>query len=165
MPVIPLWVRILVLVGCILLLVGALKGCHDSLVDKGVQQEQGAQAARDRDQLKANERESMRRLAAQEASNRESANRLAAAAAAVRRERASGDKLRDELAASDLERRAADPALVAQCAAAEATVDLRTGLFGRADETAGELAAYADQARIAGQQCERDYDALSGGKP
>ncbi|PRG58380.1 hypothetical protein C6T69_31085, partial [Burkholderia multivorans] len=28
----------------------------------------------------------------------------------------------------------------------------------------GELAEYADRARIAGQQCERDYDALTAVK-
>jgi hypothetical protein len=36
-------------------------------------------------------------------------------------------------------------------------------VLGRADERAGELAEYADRARIAGQQCERDYDALTIG--
>jgi hypothetical protein len=34
-------------------------------------------------------------------------------------------------------------------------------VLGRAGERAGELAEYADRARIAGQQCERDYDALT----
>lgn len=34
-------------------------------------------------------------------------------------------------------------------------------VLGRADQRAGELAEYADRARIAGQQCERDYDALT----
>jgi hypothetical protein len=48
-------------------------------VDKGVQQEQGAQAARDRDQLKANEHESMRRLAAQEVTDHESERQRQAA--------------------------------------------------------------------------------------
>jgi len=33
-------------------------------------------------------------------------------------------------------------------------------LLARADERAGELAAAFDQARVAGQQCEREYDAL-----
>ncbi|MDI3304904.1 MAG: DUF2514 family protein [Burkholderia multivorans] len=34
-------------------------------------------------------------------------------------------------------------------------------MLGRVDERAGELAEYADRARIAGQQCERDYDTLT----
>jgi hypothetical protein len=38
---------------------------------------------------------------------------------------------------------------------------LLADLFGRADERAGELAKIADERGIAGQQCERDYDALT----
>ncbi|MCY1463236.1 hypothetical protein D9M71_811040 [compost metagenome] len=34
-------------------------------------------------------------------------------------------------------------------------------LLARADERAGELAKAYDLARIAGQQCEREYDALT----
>ncbi|MCM1513266.1 MAG: DUF2514 domain-containing protein [Oxalobacter formigenes] len=37
-------------------------------------------------------------------------------------------------------------------------------LFRRADERAGELAEYADRARIAGQACEQAYDALKAGE-
>lgn len=40
------------------------------------------------------------------------------------------------------------------------TLGLLVDVLGRADQRAGELAEYADRARIAGQQCERDYDAL-----
>ncbi|PXW28267.1 DUF2514 family protein [Paraburkholderia caballeronis] len=40
-------------------------------------------------------------------------------------------------------------------------LDLLADVLGRADDRAGELAAYADAARIAGEQCERDYDALT----
>lgn len=158
--IIPGWVKLLVLAGVILLLAGALKACRDSLVDEGRALERAEWTARQRDQLRANENESMRRLAAQEASERETRKRLDAAAAAVRRERAAAGELREELAAADRKRRAADPAAAGQCAAAEATVDMRTDLFGRADDAAGELAAYADAARLAGQACERAYDAL-----
>ncbi|HGL4259589.1 DUF2514 family protein [Burkholderia dolosa] len=45
--------------------------------------------------------------------------------------------------------------------AAGDALDLLADVLGRADEAAGELAEYADRARIAGQQCERDYDALT----
>ncbi|WP_321940071.1 DUF2514 family protein [Paraburkholderia sp. J8-2] len=37
-------------------------------------------------------------------------------------------------------------------------------LLRRADDRAGVLAEYADRARIAGSECERDYDALAGTK-
>jgi hypothetical protein len=125
-----------------------------------VQQEQGAQAARDRDQLKANEHESMRRLAAQEDSDRESQRqRQAARTAGVRAER-----LRNDRDAAIAERRGADTAAEGQCAATRASADLYAELYRRADDRAGGLAAYAEDAAIAGSQCERDYDALSGGK-
>ncbi|WP_131753611.1 DUF2514 family protein [Burkholderia vietnamiensis] len=45
--------------------------------------------------------------------------------------------------------------------AAGDALDLLADVLGRADQRAGELAEYADTARIAGQQCERDYDALT----
>lgn len=45
--------------------------------------------------------------------------------------------------------------------AAGDALDLLADVLGRTDQRAGELAAYADAARIAGQQCERNYDALT----
>jgi len=39
-------------------------------------------------------------------------------------------------------------------------LDLLAELFGRTDEAAGEFARIADERGIAGQQCERSYDAL-----
>ncbi len=46
--------------------------------------------------------------------------------------------------------------------AADDAIDLLADVFGRADESAGELARIADERGIAGQQCERSYDALKG---
>ncbi|PRG73349.1 DUF2514 family protein [Burkholderia cenocepacia] len=43
-------------------------------------------------------------------------------------------------------------------------LDLLADVLGRSNQRAGELAEYADRARIAGQQCERDYDALTAPK-
>lgn len=40
-------------------------------------------------------------------------------------------------------------------------LDVLTDVLGRADKRAGELAAYADRARIAGLACEASYDALT----
>ncbi|MGH6627704.1 MAG: DUF2514 family protein [Burkholderiaceae bacterium] len=42
-------------------------------------------------------------------------------------------------------------------------LDVLANMFSRLDRRAGELAGYADAARIAGQACERSYDALTGG--
>ncbi|KDB06753.1 Protein of unknown function DUF2514 [Burkholderia sp. lig30] len=44
-------------------------------------------------------------------------------------------------------------------------LDLLADVLGRADARAGELAAIADERGIAGQQCERSYDALTGDTP
>ena len=43
-------------------------------------------------------------------------------------------------------------------------LDLLADVLGRADERAGDLAKIADERGIAGQQCERDYDALTAVK-
>lgn len=57
-------------------------------------------------------------------------------------------------------RRPDDPGAVAAGSSARDPVLLLADVLGRADQRAGDLAQYADAARIAGQQCERDYDAL-----
>lgn len=56
---------------------------------------------------------------------------------------------------------ARNPAAATGSPAASDALDLLADVLGRADERAGQLAEYADRARIAGQQCERDYDALT----
>lgn len=43
-------------------------------------------------------------------------------------------------------------------------LDVLADVLGRADDRAQALAAYADQARIAGLACERSYDSLTSGK-
>lgn len=42
-------------------------------------------------------------------------------------------------------------------------LDVLADVLGRADKRAGDLAEYADAAHIAGQACERAYDALTNG--
>lgn len=56
---------------------------------------------------------------------------------------------------------AGDPAAAAGGAPAAAPADLLADMLGRLDGAAGELARYADDARIAGQLCERTYRALT----
>lgn len=82
------------------------------------------------------------------------------------------DVRRADTAAVGLRERARQLAAAARCApsraeaaaggpAAEAPGDLLADMLDRLDERAGELARYADQARIAGSLCERAYDALT----
>ncbi|MBG0871896.1 DUF2514 family protein [Burkholderia sp. 9777_1386] len=58
-------------------------------------------------------------------------------------------------------RHPAAAAAAAGSPAAGDALDLLANVLGSIDDRAGELAAYADAARLAGQQCERDYDALT----
>lgn len=60
---------------------------------------------------------------------------------------------------------AASPVAASSGPPADAPGDLLAELFERLDERAGELARYADQARLAGQLCERAYGALTSGGP
>lgn len=88
------------------------------------------------------------------------------------RQAVEADARRADAAAVGLRQRAQQLAAAARCPtsdsapassspAASAPGDLLADMLGRIDEAAGELARYADQARIAGQLCERAYGALT----
>lgn len=112
------------------------------------------QAAKD-DARAEESRRVMRLQEAQDAAelSRQAAQRDAAAARAAVR------SLRDAAAAyADLP---GDPASAPGCAAADDRARVLAELLGRASERADELAGAADSARIAGQLCERAYDALT----
>ncbi|WP_425591458.1 DUF2514 family protein [Brenneria nigrifluens] len=69
--------------------------------------------------------------------------------------------MRRQLAASETSRISA----TASAGAARAsTAILLADVLQRADDRAGELAAYADRARVAGLTCERAYDAITESK-
>ncbi|MBH9664268.1 DUF2514 family protein [Burkholderia multivorans] len=112
-------------------------------------------------ELRAERDEFGRRLAAQQeiATNATKERDQARADAAV----ADGvaDGLRKQVAALVADARRAGAA--AGSPATGDALDLLADLFGRADERAGELAKIADERGIAGQQCERSYDALIDG--
>lgn len=92
--------------------------------------------------------------------------RLTALEAALRRERAGADRLRQQAAdaARQWADRLADSPSAADVAAAGAAIGVCTDLLGRADRRASLLAAYADAARTAGLSCEAEYDALTASK-
>ncbi len=85
---------------------------------------------------------------------RADADRVAADAAA--------DRLRDRFAAvaATCHPPASHSAAVAAGSAASAPADLLANVFGRMDAAARRIAAYADAASIAGEQCAADYTAL-----
>lgn len=105
--------------------------------------------------------ETTRRQRAAEEVNRVASNKLAAA----RRDAAAADAARagvlDRVAELQARATAADSGSAATRQAAAAAARMLADLQRRADERAGILAAYADEARIAGQACERAYDSLT----
>lgn len=88
--------------------------------------------------------------------------RIDALAADLAASRAAADGLR--AAAASAARRACPNPSAAGAGTREpdpGALDLLVDVLGRADARAGELAEYADRARIAGSACERAYDALT----
>ncbi|MCY1271599.1 hypothetical protein D9M68_223010 [compost metagenome] len=126
-------------------------------------------------QAKQREGQATALAAASEAARTEEQRRTAeqrgiANAAAKDRDQALADARTAGAVAEQLRVRAAQLAAAARAAGNSATaggspaagdpLDVLTDVLSRADARAGELAAYADRARIAGQACERSYDAL-----
>ncbi|HHL4079958.1 DUF2514 family protein [Burkholderia sola] len=104
--------------------------------------------------------EEQRRTAAQSEIAKDANQQRTAALADAFAARAAAGSLQqrvDQLVAA-----ARDPAAAAGGPATGDALDLLADVLGRSDETSGELAAIADQRGIAGRQCERDYDALTG---
>ncbi|CAN0626412.1 conserved protein of unknown function [Burkholderia multivorans] len=133
---------------------GYLKGHRDA--------DQSAKVADQARQIKdlTAERDTFRRRAA--------AQQEIATDAAKERDQARADAVAAASAADGLRRRVAVLVDGARHSAAAAggpstsdALDLLADVLGRADARAGELAAIADERGIAGQQCERSYDALT----
>ncbi|EKT4478789.1 DUF2514 domain-containing protein [Pseudomonas putida] len=76
---------------------------------------------------------------------------------------AAGQRLRDESSklAATVSCTGTDTAAIARGQAATRAAMVLSDLLSRSVATNRELAADLDQARIAGRQCEREYDALS----
>jgi hypothetical protein len=156
--IVPLWVRLVALGGILLLLAGVLKSCRDDLIDQGVHEERAVWQERERKRLIAEDNERDRLDKLKEQSDHETRQAIAAANADRDRAAAVAGQLRSRLAA--LAPQGAGSAPVGQRAAAADPIGVLADVLSRADERAGVLAAHADAARIAGAQCERDYDAL-----
>jgi hypothetical protein len=83
-------------------------------------------------------------------------DRAAAAGAA-----AAADRLRARIAAVEAAGRAADPPASGGSAPAGEATRMLSDVLGQCVDRVRRLADYADQARTAGQACERSYDALT----
>jgi hypothetical protein len=113
--------------------------------------------------FKASERasaETARREAAQR-KDLEHANELATAALAdADRLRATDGRLRERIAAVVAAAGRGDTAAGGVVTSAGDPIGMLADVFGRCRERIRALARHADRARIAGQACEADYDAL-----
>lgn len=109
-----------------------------------------------------NARETLRRLTKQK-ENQDAQDRLLSTARAdARANTAAADKLREQSA--DTARRwvaaTRDTPAPGVCEAAGNAITVQADVFSRLDRAAGELAPYADAARIAGNKCVADYEAV-----
>ncbi|MFS8930933.1 DUF2514 family protein [Cupriavidus taiwanensis] len=107
-------------------------------------------------------REEQRRTTAQT----EIANAAIQKANAAQADARAADTARRELLArvtalANASRRPGDSGAGGGGAAAADAIHLLADVFGRADARAGELAQFADAVHVAGQACERSYDALN----
>jgi uncharacterized protein DUF2514 len=106
--------------------------------------------------------EQRRFLAQQEALDAAEQKAVQARADAARASDAAG-RLQQRVAAlvAQAGRAAANPATAASGPAASDAGLLLTNMFQRIDQRAGELAEYADHARIAGEACQDAYESLT----
>nr|WP_314661209.1 DUF2514 domain-containing protein [uncultured Pseudomonas sp.] len=110
--------------------------------------------------------EEQRRAEAQEEARAHAQDERAIADAGAADADAAGQRLRTDASqlAAAISCPGTDTAAIARGQAATRAAMVLSDLLTRADERAGELAKAYDRARIAGQQCEQEYDALRGRK-
>jgi hypothetical protein len=108
-------------------------------------------------QMAANESESLRRVDAQKEVQREAQKSIDRLRADAGLAGAAAERLRQRTAAVV----AAGSATAAGSSATDDPIGVLALVFGRADDRAGILAAYADQARAAGLACESAYRSLT----
>jgi len=109
--------------------------------------------------------EEQRRTAAQTKATNEAIQQ----AERVRADARAADTARRELLAratalANAGRRPSDSGALGSRAPAGDPLGVLADVLGRADQSAGVLAQYADAARVAGLACERSYDALTKGQ-
>ncbi|WP_054883236.1 DUF2514 domain-containing protein [Pseudomonas sp. NBRC 111130] len=111
---------------------------------------------------RAARQEEQRRATAQEEARAHAQEERTIADAGAAGADAAGQRLRDEAGqlAATVSCPGTDTAAVARGQAATRAAMVLSDLLARADARAGELAKAYDQARIAGQLCERSYNAL-----
>lgn len=145
--------------GFIIALALTAGGCYFKGHSDGVKATQATAQKAQLAAVTAARTEEERRTAAQSEIANEAARQRSAALGDAFAARAAADGLRKQVAA--LLSRAQHPAATAGSAPAGDPIGVLADVLESADERAGRLAEIADERGIAGQQCERDYDALT----
>lgn len=145
--------------GFIIALALTAGGCYFKGHSDGVKATQAAAQKAQLAAVNAARTEEQRRTAAQSEIANEAARQRSAALGDAFAARAAADGLRKQVAA--LLSRAQHPTAAAGSAPAGDPIGVLADVLESADERAGRLAEIADERGIAGQQCERDYDALT----
>lgn len=116
------------------------------------------------DQVKATDRaraEEQRRIAVQTEIANAAKQEADRARADARAADAVASQLRQRVAELVAASRSGNPAAASGSEAAHDSIGMLADVLTRADRRAGILAEYADAARVAGEACERSYDALT----
>ncbi|WP_368682932.1 DUF2514 family protein [Paraburkholderia sp. BR10936] len=146
-------------------LVGAALGGAAVLYVEHAQAAKAALAASQHETraVEAAREEEQRRTAAQTEIANDAQNQRTAALADAFAARADAGGLRQQVA--KLLDNAKHSAATGDGAATVGPLDLLANVFGESLDRNEALAEYADRARIAGEECQRDYDALTGANP
>lgn len=157
------WVRILAALAAVAAVLFALHLWNEREREQGRAEIRAEVAQRAEAENEQNAKEGKRRLERQQEAERAGQQKLAAARRDAERTRVERDGLRDDLGRFTAAGREAcrNPGAVADGTPAGDPIGVLADVFRRADDRAGILAEYADRARIAGQQCEAEYDALT----
>lgn len=160
----PWWAKALMLAALLALATWAVRTYNESLREEGRAEVRAQVAERASEEAATNAKETQRRLTRQKENDDVASANLSRLAADGARLRDAGVGLRQRV--NELEQLArggacGDTAPESQRQAAQAATGMLAELQRRADERAGILADYADRARIAGQQCEADYQSLT----
>ncbi|MEX0297228.1 DUF2514 domain-containing protein [Pseudomonas putida] len=159
------WLRI----GALLLLLASYWGVYQH--GRTVERAEAAQASAERDSgdrlaevlgERSARTEEQRRAQAQEEARAHAREERQVADAGAAGADAAGQRLRNDAArfAAAVSCSAPDTAAIARGQAATRAAMVLSDLLARADARAGELAQAYDRARVAGEQCAREYDAL-----
>ena len=164
MSLLPWWAKALILAALAAAAAWAVHAYNESLREDGRQEVRAEVAQRAAAEAEQNAKETLRRLTRQKEAEDAYLQDRARLAADAARARHAADSLRQHVA--DLEHLAGsvacrDPAAAGQRETAASAAGMLAELQRRADERAGILASVADEARAAGLNCERRYDALT----